>query len=65
MLEAGAKLPDVGAEDDAGTPVHLRDLGKKRSISIRRPTRPDAPTRRSSFATCTSSSRRRVRPSSG
>jgi peroxiredoxin Q/BCP len=29
MLEAGAKLPDVGADDDAGTPVHLRDLAKK------------------------------------
>jgi peroxiredoxin Q/BCP len=29
MLEAGASLPDVGAEDDAGTPRHLRDLGKK------------------------------------
>jgi peroxiredoxin Q/BCP len=29
MLETGAKLPDVGAEDDAGTLVHLRDLGNK------------------------------------
>jgi len=27
MLEAGAKLPDVGADDDAATPIHLRDLG--------------------------------------
>lgn len=27
MLEAGAKLPDVGADDDRGTPVKLRDLG--------------------------------------
>ncbi len=26
MLEAGAKLPDVGAETDAGTPVKLRKL---------------------------------------
>jgi peroxiredoxin Q/BCP len=34
MLEAGAKLPDVGAEDDAGTPVHLRDLGKKRTLVV-------------------------------
>ena len=29
MLEAGAKLPDVGADDDAGHTVHLRDLAKK------------------------------------
>ena len=34
MLEAGAKLPDVGAEDDAGTPVRLRDLGKKKSLVV-------------------------------
>ncbi len=27
MLKAGAKLPDVGAESDAGTPVKLRTLG--------------------------------------
>ena len=27
MLEAGAKLPDVGAETDAGKPVTLRKLG--------------------------------------
>jgi peroxiredoxin Q/BCP len=29
MLQAGAPVPDVVADDDAGTPVHLRDLGKK------------------------------------
>jgi peroxiredoxin Q/BCP len=29
MLQPGARVPDVVAEDDAGTPVHLRDLGKK------------------------------------
>ncbi len=29
MLEAGATLPDVGAEDDAGKAVTLRDLAKK------------------------------------
>ena len=34
MLEAGAKLPDVGAEDDAGTPVRLRDLGKKKTLVV-------------------------------
>ena len=34
MLEAGAKLPDVGAEDDAGTPVHLRDLGGKKKTLV-------------------------------
>lgn len=34
MLEAGAKLPDVGAEDDAGTPVRLRDLGKKTTLVV-------------------------------
>jgi peroxiredoxin Q/BCP len=27
MLEAGAKLPDVGAETDAGKPAKLRKLG--------------------------------------
>jgi peroxiredoxin Q/BCP len=29
MLQAGAPVPDVVAEDDAGSPVRLRDLGKK------------------------------------
>jgi peroxiredoxin Q/BCP len=29
MLQPGARVPDVVAQDDAGTPVHLRDLGKK------------------------------------
>ena len=29
MLEPGARVPDVVAEDDEGTSVHLRDLGKK------------------------------------
>jgi peroxiredoxin Q/BCP len=29
MLEAGAPVPDVGAEDDAGTPARLRDLAKQ------------------------------------
>ena len=29
MLETGATLPDVGAEDDAGKAVTLRDLAKK------------------------------------
>lgn len=29
MLEAGARLPDVGADDDAGQPVRLRDYGGK------------------------------------
>jgi thioredoxin-dependent peroxiredoxin len=29
MLQPGARVPDVVAEDDAGTPVHLSDLGKK------------------------------------
>ena len=28
MLEAGAKLPDVAADDDAGHDVHLRDLAE-------------------------------------
>jgi peroxiredoxin Q/BCP len=32
MLEAGAPVPDVGAEDDAGTPVSLRDLAKQASV---------------------------------
>ena len=29
MLEAGAEVPDVGAEDDAGTTVNLRDFAGK------------------------------------
>jgi peroxiredoxin Q/BCP len=29
MLQAGAPVPDVVAEDDTGKPVRLRDLGKK------------------------------------
>lgn len=29
MLEAGAPVPNVGAEDDAGTPVRLRNLAKQ------------------------------------
>ncbi len=29
MLQPGARVPDVGTEDDAGKPVRLRDLGKK------------------------------------
>jgi peroxiredoxin Q/BCP len=29
MLETGAPVPDVVVENDAGTPVHLRDLEKK------------------------------------
>jgi thioredoxin-dependent peroxiredoxin len=29
MLQAGAAVPDVVAEDDAGSSVRLRDLGKK------------------------------------
>jgi thioredoxin-dependent peroxiredoxin len=29
MLQPGARVPNVSAEDDAGTPVRLRDLGKK------------------------------------
>jgi thioredoxin-dependent peroxiredoxin len=29
MLEAGAPVPNVAAEDDGGKPVRLRDLGKK------------------------------------
>jgi peroxiredoxin Q/BCP len=29
MLQAGAPVPDVVVEDDAGTSVRLRDLGKK------------------------------------
>jgi peroxiredoxin Q/BCP len=29
MLEAGASLPNVGAEDDGGKPVRLRDLEGK------------------------------------
>jgi peroxiredoxin Q/BCP len=29
MLQAGAPVPNVVAEDDAGKPVRLRDLGKK------------------------------------
>jgi thioredoxin-dependent peroxiredoxin len=29
MLQAGAPVPNVVAEDDGGTPVRLRDLGKK------------------------------------
>jgi thioredoxin-dependent peroxiredoxin len=29
MLQAGAPVPNVTAEDDMGTPVRLRDLGKK------------------------------------
>jgi thioredoxin-dependent peroxiredoxin len=29
MLEAGVPVPNVGAEDDTGKPVRLRDLGKK------------------------------------
>ena len=28
MLEAGARVPDVAADDDAGNPVRLRDLAK-------------------------------------
>jgi peroxiredoxin Q/BCP len=29
MLQPGARVPDVVADNDAGTPVRLRDLGKK------------------------------------
>ena len=29
MLQPGARVPNVVAEDDAGTPVRLSDLGKK------------------------------------
>jgi peroxiredoxin Q/BCP len=29
MLQAGAPVPNVAAEDDAGSPVSLRELGKK------------------------------------
>jgi len=29
MLLPGARVPNVAAEDDAGSPVRLRDLGKK------------------------------------
>jgi thioredoxin-dependent peroxiredoxin len=29
MLQAGTPVPNVVAEDDAGSPVRLRDLGKK------------------------------------
>jgi peroxiredoxin Q/BCP len=29
MLEPGAPVPDVGAEDDTGKPVRLRDLAKQ------------------------------------
>jgi peroxiredoxin Q/BCP len=29
MLQPGARVPNVGADDDAGAPVRLRDLGKK------------------------------------
>jgi peroxiredoxin Q/BCP len=29
MLLAGAPVPNVAADDDAGSPVRLRDLGKK------------------------------------
>jgi peroxiredoxin Q/BCP len=29
MLEAGAAVPNVGADDDAGSPVRLRDLAKQ------------------------------------
>jgi peroxiredoxin Q/BCP len=29
MLEPGAPVPDVGAQDDTGTPVRLRDLAKQ------------------------------------
>jgi peroxiredoxin Q/BCP len=29
MLQAGAPVPDVVVADDAGSPVRLRDLGKK------------------------------------
>jgi thioredoxin-dependent peroxiredoxin len=29
MLQAGAPVPDVVVDDDAGLPVRLRDLGKK------------------------------------
>src|ERR1700721_3113337 len=29
MLQAGEPVPNVVAEDDGGTPVRLRDLGKK------------------------------------
>jgi peroxiredoxin Q/BCP len=34
MLDVGAKLPDVAAEDDAGTPVRLRDLAKHGPLVI-------------------------------
>jgi len=34
MLEAGAPLPDVGAEDDAATPVQLVDLGGKKQTLV-------------------------------
>jgi len=43
MLEAGAKLPDVGAETDAGTPVRLRDLGKKNTLVVYFYPRADTP----------------------
>jgi peroxiredoxin Q/BCP len=32
MLEAGAPVPNVGAEDDAGQAVHLRTLAKQASV---------------------------------
>jgi peroxiredoxin Q/BCP len=34
MLEAGASLPNVGAEDDAGSPVRLRDLVTGKALVV-------------------------------
>jgi peroxiredoxin Q/BCP len=43
MLEAGAKLPDVAAENDAGATVRLRDLGKKNTLVVYFYPRADTP----------------------
>jgi peroxiredoxin Q/BCP len=43
MLEAGAKLPDVGADTDAGTAVRLRDLGKQNTLVVYFYPRADTP----------------------
>jgi thioredoxin-dependent peroxiredoxin len=42
MLEAGAPVPDVAAEDDSGKSVRLRDLGKKALVAYFYP-RADTP----------------------
>lgn len=34
MLEPGARMPDVGADDDTGEPVSLRDLGKTSTLVV-------------------------------